>query len=201
MIIKHISQLDSLYDSPSFRAKNKLQSKLDKHSIHFIKSSPFIIISTASKDYKMDASPRGGKSGFVKIIDSETLVIPDAKGNNRIDSLKNILETNVIGTIFLIPGVDETLRINGEAQITTNSEYLNLFKEEQHIPKICIVIKVKEVFLHCAKALMRSKLWDEDSKIERTKFPTMGEMLKDQLGISEPAETHDAMVKRYEKDL
>ena len=103
--------------------------------------------------------------------------------------------------LFLIPGVDETLRLNGKAYITTDADYLDRFASESIRPKSCIVIKVEEVFLHCAKALMRSKLWMEDYRINRKDFPTMGQMLKDQLGSQEPAESHEDMVKRYQKDL
>ena len=102
---------------------------------------------------------------------------------------------------FYIPGVDETLRVNGNAYLSTDSNYLELFDSENNPPKACIVITVKEMFLHCAKAIMRSKLWHEDSKINRAELPTMGEILKDQLHTSEPAESHQDMVNRYQKDL
>lgn len=201
MKIKNTEQLRELYGFPSGRAKVKVLQKLDIHSKNFIEKSPFLIMATTSEAYKQDASPRGGISGFVKIINSETLVIPDSKGNNRLDSLTNILETGVIGLIFLIPGVDETLRINGKAHISTNSEYLNLFDSEKNPPKTCIVVSIQELFLHCAKAFMRSKLWSEEAKIKRSVLPTMGQMLNEQLGISAPIETQEEMVERYHKDL
>lgn len=201
MTIKSIKQLNALYDSPSFRALQKQQSQLDKHSINFIKTSPFVIVSTTNASYKMDASPRGGQPGFIAVLDNTTIVIPDAKGNNRIDSLKNIIETKSIGILFLIPGVDETLRVNGTALLSTDIAYLDLFVNEKNPPKICIVVKVEEAFLHCAKAFMRSKLWSETSQIERNSFPTMSEMLKDQIGGNQPIETHEAMVERYKKNL
>jgi uncharacterized protein len=201
MKIEMITQLRTLYDYPKGRAKVKVFQSLDKHAINFIEKSPFLVISTASKQGKMDASPRGGSQGFVKVLDDITIVIPDAKGNNRVDSIINIIETEQIGTLFLIPGVDETLRINGSAYISTDSKYLELFTSEQNPPKACIVITVKEMFLHCAKALMRSKLWHEDSKIKRSELPTMGQMLKDQIGGNEAIETQEEMVQRYQKDL
>lgn len=158
-------------------------------------------MSTVSAEGQMDASPRGGQAGFVKIIDRNTIIIPDSKGNNRLDSLSNIIETEAIGMIFLIPGVDETLRINGKALISTNPEYLNLFKSENNLPKVCIVVSIEELFLHCAKALMRSKLWHEDSKVDRSKFPTLGKMLNEQLGINDTLESQQEMIERYQKDL
>ena len=201
MKIENKEHLRELYGCPSGRAKDKVFTSLDKHAINFIENSPFLTISTVSKDGKMDASPRGGQVGFVKVIDNETIAIPDSKGNNRVDSLTNIVETGTIGTLFLIPGIDETLRINGSAYLSNGSKYLDLFTSEKNPPKLCIIIKIDEVFLHCAKALMRSRLWHEDAKMDRDNFPTMGQMLKDQLGGKEPAETHETMVQRYRKDL
>ncbi|MBE9489854.1 MAG: pyridoxamine 5'-phosphate oxidase family protein [Bacteroidetes bacterium] len=201
MKIENENQLRELYSLPSGRARDKVFTTLDKHAINFISKSPFIVLSTCDKNGKMDASPRGGNFGFVKVLNNKEIIIPDAKGNNRIDSLINILETGQIGMLFLIPGIDETLRINGSAFITTEVKYLEMFSSENLPPKTCMVINVEEVFLHCAKALMRSKLWNVDSKIERSELPTIGEMLKDQLGSKEPAETQDDMLKRYQKDL
>lgn len=201
MKIENENQLRELYSLPSGRARDKVFTTLDKHAINFISKSPFIVLSTCGKNGKMDASPRGGNSGFVKVVNNQEIIIPDAKGNNRIDSLINIVETGQIGMLLLIPGIDETLRINGSAFITTEVKYLEMFSSENVPPKTCMVINVEEVFLHCAKALMRSKLWNDDSKIERSELPTIGEMLKDQLGSKEPAETQGDMVKRYQKDL
>ena len=201
MIIENKNQLRELYGFPSGRAKVKVLQKLDKHSKNFIEKSPFLITATSSQDSKQDASPRGGEPGFVKIINNETLVIPDSKGNNRLDSLSNIIETGVIGLIFLIPGVDETLRINGKAHISIDTEYLNLFDSEKNPPKTCIVVSVQELFLHCAKAFMRSKIWDEEAKIKRDELPSMGKMLKDQINDDKPIETQEEMIKRYQGDL
>jgi PPOX class probable FMN-dependent enzyme len=201
MKIETENQLRELYDLPSGRAKDKVFSTLDKHAINFISKSPFIVLSTSNKNGKMDASPRGGNPGFVKVLNSQEIVIPDAKGNNRVDSLINIVETGRIGMLFLIPGVDETLRLNGAAFITSDTKYIEMFLSEKIPVKTCLVIKAEEVFLHCAKAFMRSKLWHEDSKIERSELPTMGQMLSDQSGSNETPETQEAMVKRYQKDL
>ncbi|NMH85906.1 pyridoxamine 5'-phosphate oxidase family protein [Flavivirga algicola] len=201
MQIKTESQLRELYGFPSGRAKNKGLSSLEKHTMHFIERSPFLVMSTSNKAGELDASPRGGIPGFVKVIGKTEIVIPDAKGNNRLDSLINIVETGKVGLLFLIPGVDETLRINGQASIRTDAEYLNLFASENNPPKTCIVVTIEELFLHCAKAFMRSRLWDEKAKIDRGSFPTMGQMLKDQLGGSETPESSEAMIKRYKKDL
>lgn len=201
MKINNTNQLRELYGFPSGRAKDKSLSNLEKHSINFIKKSSFLMLSTSNSEHKMDASPRGGSPGFVHVLNENTLLIPDAKGNNRIDSLINIVETGQVGMLFLIPGVDETLRVNGTAYLSTDANFLSVFSSEQNPPKTCIVITVKEVFLHCAKALMRSKLWSEESKLDRKELPTIGEMLKDQMQSKGPVETQEDMVKRYQKDL
>ena len=201
MYIESEQQLRELYGFAKGRAKDKQLASLEKHSRHFIETSPFMLISTYGKTGAVDCSPRGGKSGFVKIVNNNCLVIPDAKGNNRLDSLVNIIESKSIGCLFLIPGVDETLRVNGTAKISTSTDYLAMFSEEKNPPKACIEITIQEVFMHCAKALMRSALWSPEAQIERSTFPTMGVMINDQLSITAPAETHEDMVARYIKDL
>lgn len=194
-------QLRELYGQPSERAKNKVLTTIDKHVRVFIEKSPFIVLSTVNSNGQMDASPRGGNSGFVKIMKDGNIVIPDAKGNNRIDSLTNIADTGQIATLFFIPGVDELLRINGSAFITNDTNTLELFTDEKNKVKTAIIIEPEEIFLHCAKALMRSKLWSIDNQLKRSDFPTMGEMLKDQLNSNAPAESQIDMVNRYQKDL
>ena len=201
MKIETTTQLRELYGLPSGRAKDKQLKALEKHGINFISKSPFVVISTYDSAGKVDTSPRGGAPGFVQVLDEHTIVIPDAKGNNRIDSLVNIVESKRIGMLFLIPGMDETLRVNGSGYISTDALHLNMFPDETRPPKSCIVIEIEEAFLHCAKAFMRSKLWDAESKMERSDLPTMGEMMKDQLGASGEPESREAMVQRYQKDL
>ncbi len=194
-------QLREYYGFPGARARDKVLKALDAHAKNFIEHSPFLTLGTKGASGKMDVSPRGGQKGFVSIIDDQTIIIPDSRGNNRLDSLVNILETKQVGLLFFLPGVDETLRINGSAILTTKPEYLELYKDDLNPPKTCIEITVDEVFLHCAKAFMRSKLWDADSQIKRSEFPTMGQMLKDQLNSDGEPETLEAMKERYRKEL
>jgi PPOX class probable FMN-dependent enzyme len=201
MEIKSVEELRHIYESPSERAVKKQLSTLDVHAANFVMASPFLILSTYSTNGKVDASPRGGSPGFVKILGEQELLIPDAKGNNRLDSLGNIVETGNAGLLFLVPGMDETLRVNGRAIVSTDQKYLEFFALEPNRPKTCIVVSVEEVFLHCAKALMRSKLWSEDSKVARSNWPTMGQMLKDQIGSKGEPESQKAMLERYRKDL
>jgi PPOX class probable FMN-dependent enzyme len=201
MYIESREQLRNIYGYPKGRAKDKQLVALERHSVNFIEHSPFIAISTHAQSGLADCSPRGGKPGFVKIHNEKCIIIPDGKGNNRLDSLVNIIETGNIGCLFLIPGVDETLRINGFARISTADEHLNLFANDQNSPKTCIELAIEEVFLHCAKALMRSELWSPGSKIDRSYFPTMGAMINDQLSVTDTPESQEEMVKRYEQDL
>ncbi len=201
MYIETQEQLRALYAPAKGRSKDKQLDALEKHSINFIEHSPFVTVSTASSLGKLDCSPRGGKPGFIKILNNHTLLIPDAKGNNRLDSLTNIVETGNIGCLFLIPGVDETLRVNGTARLSTSAEHLELFSDENNPPLSCIEIAITEVFLHCAKALMRSKLWSVDTQIERALFPTMGVMINEQLSSTDMPENQEEMVMRYLNDL
>lgn len=201
MSIVTTDQLREIYGQPGERASKKVLTTLEKHSIRFIETSPFILIATFNKEGALDVSPRGGRRGFVKILDQNRMVIPDFKGNNRIDSLTNIIETGRIGTLFLISGVDETLRVNGKATITNDEEILSLYKHENKLPKTSIVVQIEEVFLHCAKALMRSQLWNPDMQIDRSGFPTMGQMMNDQLNSLEPTESQEDMLRRYAKDI
>ena len=201
MKVKSTNELRDMYGEPGSRAAQKTLTRLDKHAKHFIEKSPFAVISTVDSNGKLDASPRGGSPGFVHITDDRQIIIPDAKGNNRVDSLSNIVETGQIGMLFMVPGVDETLRLNGSAHIATDPNLLALFTSEKNPPKACVVVDIDEVFLHCAKAFMRSRLWDPEARIERSEFPSMGQMLKDQLGSKEDPESQEAMVARYQDDL
>lgn len=201
MKIENTEQLEELYGTARGRAKDKVLSALETHSINFIEKSPFLVLSTFNKNGQVDASPRGGKPGFVKVLDHHTIAIPDSKGNNRLDSFRNIVDTGRAGILCLIPGMDETLRINGRAYITTDTDIIDKFTEQQHRPQTSLIIETEEVFLHCAKALMRSELWSASTQIARSEMPTMGQMLKDQLNGSEEPETQEAMVARYKKSL
>lgn len=199
--ISSTDALRALYAPPKERALKKQLSQLDRHCRRFIELSPFLVLASVSKDGAMDASPRGGRPGFVKVKDDNTIWIPDSPGNNRLDSLTNIIDTHRIGLLFLIPGVDETLRINGRAIVTDDEQIRAAVADEKRIPKVAIEVTVEEAYLHCAKALMRSQLWSDESRQDRSVLPTMGEMINDQIGGKEPPETQAEMIARYEKDL
>ncbi|WP_306642873.1 pyridoxamine 5'-phosphate oxidase family protein [Sanyastnella coralliicola] len=200
MNIDQGAQLREIYGEPKERTILKELSALEQHSKRFLALCPFVVISTDGGDH-LDASPRGGAPGFIKVLNDNELIIPDSKGNNRVDSLSNIVETGKFAMLGMIPGVDETLRIRGKAIVSNDPELLAQLDEEQNPPKTCIHVQVETVFLHCAKAFMRSKLWKEEAKIERTELPTMGQMIKDQIGHNDPVETQEQMEKRYQGDI
>ncbi len=199
--ISSLTDLRALYKRPKARSVKKQLSELDSFCTEYIALSPLVILATAALDGKQDASPRGGRPGFVHIKDASTLLIPDWPGNNRLDTMENIVETGRIGLMFMIPGFDELLRVNGAAQLRTDAELLALCQEGAKHPKLVVVVSVEEAYLHCAKALMRSKLWDPASQLPRTVMPTMGKMLKIQTASSEPAETQEQMLERYKKEM
>jgi PPOX class probable FMN-dependent enzyme len=200
-MIDDMSTLRALYPAPSERARRKQLDALDRHCASFIALSPLVVLSSADATGRLDASPRGGAPGFVKPIDAFTLLIPDAPGNHRLDTLSNIVETGRIGLLFLVPGVDETLRVNGTARLTRDEHRLRLFAGESRLPRLLIEVRVQEAYLHCAKALMRSKLWSAAARVDRSVLPTMGQMINDQTGVDAPAESQAQMMARYAADL
>lgn len=161
-------------------AEKKVLHRLDRHCRHFIALSPFLVIATTDREGRVDVSPRGDPPGFVRVLDDTTLLLPDRPGNNRVDTFGNIVESPGVGLIFFLPGVEETLRVNGTATLTTDLALLAGSDVGGRVPKTGLVIVLQEAFLHCAKALKRSKLWDPATQIERSAFPTLGRMLADQ---------------------
>lgn len=199
--ITSVEALRAIYPPPSERALKKQLVKLDRHCRSFIGLSPFVVISSVGADGLADASPRGDRPGFVQILDDHTIAIPDWPGNNRLDTLSNIIVRPSVGLLFLVPGVDETLRVNGEAELQDDEGLRSLFERSGKLPRLAILVHVKEAYLHCAKALMRSRLWDPTSRIERSLLPTMNEMLQDQIGAAGSIEPQEEMIERYRKVL
>lgn len=199
--ITSIEALRALYAETHDIAVKKQMPRLDRHSKRFIELSPFLVLATASAGGTMDASPRGGAPGFVKTPDDTTLLIPDAPGNNRLDSLQNVVATGRVGLLFLIPGFDETLRVNGSATLSTDPGLVALCTNERRAPKVVIRIGVEEAYLHCAKAFMRSKLWRPESHVPRDTMPTIGRMIAEQAQIELPDISQEEMVRRYAADL
>jgi uncharacterized protein len=207
--ISTLSQLRTLYDAARERSVLKELPQLDSHALRFVGLSPFVVLSTHSAAGDADASPRGGEPGFVKALDAGTLLIPDSPGNNRLDSLHNIIETGQIGLLFFIPGMDETLRINGRAALSTDEALrercTDTLTGKPRVPKLVIRVSVQASYLHCAKALMRSDLWNPAKHMDRASMPSMGEMLRDQMAdrVSPGTvfETQEQMLERYKQTL
>lgn len=198
-MIEDPQRLRALYPAPGGRALRKQMDALDRHALRFIELSPFVVLATSDAAGRQDASPRGGAPGFVRAT-IQRLWIPDAPGNHRLDSLGNIVATGRIGLLFLIPGVDETLRVNGRACLSDDADRLAPFAADPRV-RLVIEVDVEEAYLHCAKALMRSKLWSDAARVPRTVLPSMGQMINDQTGGGLPAESQEQMVARYARDL
>jgi len=198
-------ELRQLYGAASERASLKELPSLDRHAQQFIALSPFVVLASANATGQMDASPRGGAPGFVKVIDTQTLLIPDAPGNNRLDTLENILDTGQLGLLFMLPGFDETLRVNGQAVLSTEPSALQQCADARRTPVLVIRVRVQAVYLHCAKAFMRAQLWNPSRHAQRHLMPSMGEMLRDQIqntqGHAIEAETQEDMMARYRQSL
>lgn len=182
MLITKQEDLRRLYDQPNDRVVRKCLPRLDQHCRKFISLSPFLVVSTSANG-KADASPRGDKRGFVEVLGDNTILIPDRPGNNRLDTMQNLLENPAIGLIFFIPGINETLRVNGKAVISAAPELLEGFAIDGRLPKAAIVVSVEEAYLHCAKALMRSHLWNPSMQIDRSALPSAGQIQAEQIGL------------------
>ena len=200
-MIDSIEALRRVYGEAKGRAVKKQIDHIDVHCARFVALSPFVVIASGDGQGALDASPRGGEPGFARVADAHNLLIPDSPGNNRLDTLTNIITTGSVGLLFMIPGVDETLRVNGRARLNDDAALLATFANVKRTPKLVIEVTVLEAYLHCAKAFMRSKLWNAESCIERSALPTMGEMLSDQTGTPGAPETQAEMRARYAADL
>jgi PPOX class probable FMN-dependent enzyme len=179
-LIRDVDQLRSLFPPTHDLALKKSRTVLDRHAREFVARSPFLCIGTQSPEGRADVSPRGDPCGFVKVLDDKTLLIPDRPGNNRLDTQTNILVNPAVGLLFLVPGFDDTMRVNGTAQLTRDPDLLAMLSVNDRMPTIAIVVAVQEVFLHCPKALRRARLWDSDQRQNRREMPSLVKMILDQ---------------------
>ena len=159
--------------------------RIDAHMGRFIALSPICLVSTADAAGKQDVTPRGDPPGSFKVLDEKTIAISDRPGNNRLDTLKNLVENPEIALIFLLPGINETVRVAGTARLSVDPALLESMAVQGKAPKCAIVVSVRQAYLHCAKALLRSKLWSGDYAVPRDTFPSIGRMVGDQIGLSE----------------
>ena len=166
---------------------------LDKHCKEFIRRSPFLCIGTSGASGRADVSPRGDPPGFVQVVDDNTLFIPDRPGNNRLDTMTNIIENPNVGLLFLVPGFDDTLRVNGKATIVRDDALAQAAVVNGKEPKVGIRVEVEEAFLHCAKAFKRSRLWDEKSRQDRREMPSLGRIILEQTAPPEEPPTEETV--------
>lgn len=193
-VIHTLDQLAALYGEPNERSAKKEIYHLDEHCRALIAASPFMLLATCGNT-SADCSPRGDPPGFVKVLDDHTLLIPDRKGNNRVDSLKNIIENPLVGLLFMIPGVNETLRVNGRARISVDPELCASMPMQGKLPTSVLVVTVIEAFIQCSRALVRSDLWNTETHVPRESLPSTGTILADHTGIHLNVADYDAQME------
>ena len=195
------SDLKTIYPEPSPRVMAKARPEIDAHAKKFITMSPFCVLATSGSDGSVDASPRGGNPGFVNVAGPNQLLMPDRSGNNRIDSFRNIVEgSGFVQLIFFVPGIDETLRVGGKGKLSAEPDLLASMVEFDKLPRAVLSIAVHEAYFHCGKALMRSRLWSPDARVERAVLPSISQIVHDQTKLGEP-ETQAEIEARYKTQL
>jgi hypothetical protein len=200
-LIRSEADLRAAFPETHDLAVRKCLDRLDTHARDFVARSPFLCIGTQSAAGLADVSPRGDPPGFVRVLDDRTLLIPDRPGNNRLDTLSNILANPAVGLLFLVPGFDDTLRVNGTASITRDPDLLAMLAVQDRLPRVAILVAVREVFLHCAKAFRRSGLWDPAQRQDRRSMPSLVHMILDQTtGAPEDPDRMRALDAALEED-
>jgi len=189
-------QLESLIGTPSELVIRKQLSQLDRHMQAFIAEAPFALLGTYGRDGQCDVSPRGDRPSVATVIDPKTLVLAERPGNRRADSLQNIIETDRVGLLFVIPGLGETLRVNGSACVIQDEEVLATLAVQGKQPVIGIAVEVEECYLQCAKALIRSKLWEPPAPLRTPSLSCFAEILIDQTHVDETVESLDEQIQQ-----
>lgn len=187
MFIETRDELRNIYRAPTETAVQKQLCALDAHARNFLSRSPFAFIGSQDRDGNADVTPKGDHPGFVSVLDDVTIAIPDRPGNNRLDSWQNILENPSVGLIFMIPGMNETLRINGEARLTADASLCRQLAVNGKPALTVLIVKIREVYMHCAKAFIRSSLWKPETWPDRKDMPTLGEIVRDHIASTESA--------------
>ena len=196
-VITDEAVLRELLGQPSDLVRAKVSDRINNLTQRFIELSPFVCLATSSPDGTCDVSPRGDPPGFVQILDERTLLLPDRPGNRLADALRNVLRNPHVGLLFVVPGVGDTLRVNGRATIVTDPELLGPASVEGKVPRLGLLIEVDEVFTHCSKAFLRAQLWDPERYIDRSELPTSGAIHRS-LNPAFDAEEYDAeRAERY----
>src|SRR6186713_1646771 len=192
--------LATIYPAPSPRVIAKARPEIDVHAKKFIGMSPFCVLATSGSDGSVDASPRGGNPGFIHVAGPKALLMPDRSGNNRIDSFRNIVEgSGFVHLIFFVPGIDETLRVGGRGALSADPDLLASMVEFGKPPRAVLNVAVSEVYFHCGKALMRSKLWSPE-KVQRSVMPSITEIIHEQTSLGEP-QSQEIVEELYKTQL
>ena len=196
-MVSTIAELEAIYGEPLAQSLVKEIDYISGHYRAFIEKSPFMVLASVAEE-GLDCSPRGDPAGFVRVVDAKTVMIPDRRGNNRIDTLRNLVRDPRVSLLFLVPGVGETLRINGRAAISVDPDLCASFDMNGKTPRSVIVVTAERVYFQCQKALARSRLWDPEAQIERTELPSAGNILQ---GLSKDDFDGDAYDKNYPERL
>ena len=191
------AELRDVIGSTTPVVQSKISDRLNDLTRQFIERSPFMLLATSATDGTCDVSPRGDPAGFVHILDETTLLVPERPGNKLADSLRNVLDNPHVGLLFLIPGVADTLRVNGHATLTTDATLLEPLAVEGKTPKLGLLVEIDEVFTHCSKAFIRSDLWNPERHIERSELPSQGEILHSLNSTVDPDQYDSERAERY----
>jgi PPOX class probable FMN-dependent enzyme len=194
------ASLRTRYGNVHERAVTKVIPALEEHSTKFIGLSPFCVLATVGSDGKPDLSPRGGAPGFVR-VDGQTLLMPDSSGNNRLDTLGKLADNPTVAILFLVPGFDETLRVYGTTELLAEGEFEGVSSGDVKPAITALKIKVTKVYFQCGKAVIRGNLWDPEAVADRSVMPSLGQMLKDQIGDPTPGETQEEIAQLYRETL
>jgi PPOX class probable FMN-dependent enzyme len=189
------------YGQPSHLSLAKELDHLDHYCKDFIALSPFVVISSADKSGSCNATPRGDAPGFVSVLSERRLLIPDRRGNNRVDAMLNIVENPHVGLLFLVPGLNEILRVNGRVEITVDSDLLAPLAAQGRIPTAALDVSVQKVFFQCGKAVIRSELWNPDRRVPKGEFPTLGRILADQIAGTDSVTIEKQIEESYKTRL
>jgi PPOX class probable FMN-dependent enzyme len=200
-LVKTEADLRTYFGQVSSLAEKKVLHHVDHFCRDFIALSPFLVLASSDGKGHADASPRGDGPGFVAVLDDKTLLIPDRRGNNRVDTFSNILASPGVGLIFFVPGIDETLRINGQAEITQDEALLAPLAMSGIVPTMGLKVHVEETYFHCGKALLRSRLWKPETRVERNVFPPLGRIIAEQTAAIAVDEAEKTIEEGYRTRL
>jgi PPOX class probable FMN-dependent enzyme len=200
--VTSLAELDAMVPAVSEGAAGKTMHRIERYARQFIALSPFCTLATSDGQGNADVTPRGDQPGFVRVIDETTLLIPERPGNNRMDSLRNVIQNPSLGLLFFIPGFEDTLRVNGRGRVSKDPQLLADSAVDGKMPRFGILIAVDEVFFHCAKAFRRSRLWDSTAQIPRSTMPTLARMIMDQMAeVAQKAPPAQEAVSAVDADI